>query len=420
MDSGERLAALRRQVARIDRKYRRGPPPLGAPQRPFCREFVADVLSGEIVETPFGTHFETERLFGRYKRHGGFEIADLIDLPEDFLAAVSEGNIARAHPFSWAFLDTETTGLLGASKGGISGAYAFLIGIGSIDREGFRVRQFFLRNYSEEASALAAVSAYLDRFDVLLTYNGKTYDRPLLETRYALRRMPDALSRMQHLDLLHASRRLFKLRLADCRLMNLEREILGVARQGDLPGELIPYCYLEYLRTEIAFRLIPVFHHNAIDILSLACLAGIIPAAFRDPANASVRHGSDLLGLARWLKLAGRLEESLRLMRRAVALGLPDRDLFAALYEIGRIEKKLGLFEAAIATFTDLSLSPNPFRGCAYKEMARHFEHRERNLTRALECVRAAREIADSAALAGRQLRLEARIAWKLQKRHRR
>ncbi|HTA46478.1 MAG TPA: hypothetical protein VK789_28740, partial [Bryobacteraceae bacterium] len=185
----------------------------------------------------------------------------------------------------------------------------------------------------------------------------------------------------------------------------------------DVPGELIPYFYFEYLRTQLAFRLIPVFHHNALDIVSLACLTGVIPAAFQDPENLPVRHGADLLGLARWLQMSGRLEEAHRLMRRAIDLGLTDQHLFRALFDAGSLEKKLSLEHAALATFTDLSLSPNPYRVRAYDELAKHYEHREKNYAMALECVRAARFIEDTESRASRQHRLETKCAARTRQR---
>ena len=214
---------------------------------------------------------------------------------------------------------------------------------------------------------------------------------------------------MRHLDLLYGARRLFKLRLESCRLVNLENQILGFERDGDVPGDLIPYYYFEYLRTQLAFLLIPVFHHNVLDIVSLACLTGVIPAAFRDPENMPARHGADILGLARWLRMSGRLAEAHRLMRRSIDMGLADRHLFRALFDVGSLEKKLGLEDAALATFSDLSLSPNPYRVRAYEELAKHYEHREKNFPRALECVRAARSLEDTEARANRQRRLEAK-----------
>jgi uncharacterized protein len=406
MTVSEQLAHLRRTVAGIDRKYAALPAPPRLPNEPKPAGFVEELVSGEVVETPFGRHFETEKLYPRHKRHGSYEISDLIELPHDLLDSLSAGSIPRAHPSSWAFLDTETTGLSGGS-----GTCAFLIGVGSIDEEGFRVRQFFMRDYNEEPSVLHALTAHLARFDVLITYNGKSFDQPLLETRYTMCRARHPFVRMEHLDLLHGARRLFKLRLESCRLVNLENQILGVERESDVPGELIPYYYFEYLRTHLAFRLIPIFHHNVLDIVSLACLTGVIPAAFRDPENIQVRHGADLLGLARWLQMSGRLEEAHRLMRRAIDLGLADQHLFRALFDCGSLEKKLALENAALATFTDLSLSPNPYRARAYEELAKHYERKEKNFHMALECVRAARALEDSEPRTNRQRRLEIRCA---------
>lgn len=411
----EQLTQLRQTVAAIDRKYA-GQPRATRKNEATPVEFVEELLTGEVVATPFGKHFETEKLYARHKRHGSYEISELIELPQDLLEALSDGAISRAHPSTWAFLDTETTGMSAAS-----GACAFLVGVGSIDNEGFRVRQFFMRDYGEESSVLHSLSAWLSRFDVLITYNGKSFDQPLLETRYKMCGACHPFARMRHLDLLYGARRLYKLRLESCRLVHLENQVLGVERAGDVPGELIPYFYLEYLRTRLALRLIPVFHHNAIDILSLACLTGVIPAAFQDPENLPARHGADLLGLARWLQMSGRLEEAHRLIRRSIDLGLPDQHLFRALLEAGSLEKKLGLEREAVSTFTDLSLSPNPWRARAYDELARHYEHREKNHPMALECVSAARVIEDSEARASRQRRLEAKcLASKRQRKVRR
>jgi hypothetical protein len=270
-----------------------------------------------------------------------------------------------------------------------------------------------MRDYSEEASMLHALTEYIARFDVLITYNGRSYDQPLLETRYTMCRARHPFGRLEHLDLLYGARRLFRLRLENCRLVNLESQVLGFEREDDVPGEMIPYCYFEYLRTRRAHRLPPILRHNALDIVSLACLTGVIPESFRDPGSVRARHGMDLLGLARWLQVSGRLEEAHRLLRRAIDMGLPDQHLFATLYAAGLIEKKQGLPHAALATFTDLSLSPNPFRVRAYEELARHYEHSERSFTMAIECVRAARQIADSDALRKRHARLEAKSAGK-------
>jgi hypothetical protein len=420
----EQLAALRRRMARIDRKYEGGPPrtkasppdQTSAPEAQ-CRpakgagHFIQDLMSGEVVRTALGEHFETERLWERHRRHGSVAICDLAGLPEDLLDQLSANAIPRAHPTRWAFLDTETTGLAGGT-----GTYAFLIGVGSIDATGFRLRQFFMRDYGEEASQLSRLAEYLAPFDVLITYNGKAYDQPLLETRFRMARARNPFDRMEHLDLLFGARRLWKLRLESCRLVDLENRILGVERQGDLPGEMIPYCYFEFLRTKRAFEIVPIFHHNAIDILSLACLTAIVPFAFRSPEEAELRHGADLIGLARWVNQAGREEEALRLFRRAVEMGLPDDLLFRTLWDIAAMEKRLGREDAALAVLTDLAAGRNPFRARALEALAKHYEHRQRNYAMALEMTCSAQLLEDTPALRLREKRLRARLDGRARK----
>jgi hypothetical protein len=204
---------------------------------------------------------------------------------------------------------------------------------------------------------------------------------------------------------------LWKLRVESCRLVDLENRILGVEREGDLPGEMIPYVYFEYLRTQQAFRVVPIFHHNAIDILSLACLTGIVPFAFRSPGEAPLVHGADLVGLARWFQDSGGREQALELMRRAVGLGLPDELLFRTLWDTAMLEKRLGRLAAALEILNDLAGSRNPYRAAALEELAKHYEHREKDHAKALELVRAAIAASDSAELRQREARLERRVA---------
>ncbi|HTM51890.1 MAG TPA: ribonuclease H-like domain-containing protein [Bryobacteraceae bacterium] len=408
-DVQEQLAELRRKIASIDRKYATATPATFTPRpgalRP-ARYFVEELISGTVVQTSGGEHFETEKLYASHRRHGSVDISSLIELPEDLLDSLSGGTILRSHPRRWAFLDTETTGLAGGA-----GTYAFLVGVGSIDEEGFRVRQFFMRDFADEASLLGGLADYLSRFDVLITYNGKSYDQPLLETRYRMARARPPFARMAHLDLLHGARRLWKLRLDSCRLVELENRILGLEREGDLPGEMIPYYYFQYLRTQQAFQLVPIFHHNVMDIVSLACLTAVVPFAFRSPEESTLRHGADLVGLARWLAQAARHEEAVRLFRRAVDLGLPDELLFKTMWEIGRLEKKLERYALALAVYTDLAAAKNPYRAPALEELAKYYERRERNYGMALEMTRAALAIEDTAPLRRREQRLQGRLA---------
>jgi hypothetical protein len=415
LDIDAQLARLKQRVAAIDRKYASGLPRSHALQREpspaSARCFIEEWSDGRVADNEFGQHFQMERLFGAHKQHGSADIGGLCELPENLLDALGENEIPNTPAERWAFLDTETTGLAGGS-----GTYAFLIGVGRITRDGFRVRQFFMREYAEERSVLAALEAHLQEFEVLITYNGKSYDQPLLETRYRMSRHKPPFARLGHLDLLFGARRLWKLRLESCRLIQLEQQILGVFREGDVPGELIPYVYFEYLRSREAQRLVPIFHHNAMDILTLACLTAIVPAAFRSTDQASllrlgVRRGEDLAGIARWLLAAGEPEQALELFKRAVDRGLPDNLLFRALWEIALLEKKLARPHAALRLFTELAGCRNEYRVCALEELAKFYEHTENNYSIALEFTRQALSHGHSSGLVRRQERLERRLA---------
>ncbi|HYI97708.1 MAG TPA: ribonuclease H-like domain-containing protein [Bryobacteraceae bacterium] len=401
-DLQEQLAFLRRRIAGIAPKPA---PPLQFELRP-ARYFVEEFLSGEEIRTAHGCHFETSRLWEKHRRHGSLDISSLVEMPADLLASISAGSIPNCDCSKLAFLDTETTGLAGGS-----GTYAFLIGVGRITSRGFELKQFFMRDPGEEPSLLHGLSEYLEQFDTLVTYNGKTYDQPLLETRYRMSRMKPPFSRMEHLDLLVGARRLWKLRFDSCRLVDLENQILGVEREGDLPGEMIPYVYFEYLRKHEAARIVPILHHNAIDILTLACFTAIIPRAFQSPEDAPFSHGAELVGLGRWLYRCEEYEKALVLFRRALNKGLRDDLMFRTLWDIGRIEKRLGREGAAIAIYTELASGRNPFRLSSLEELAKYYEHKERNYSMALEFTIQALSYEDTDALRHRKGRLERRVA---------
>ncbi len=301
-------------------------------------------LGGDEVETAHGRHLEFSRTTDR---HGGFPFSRLEELNDDALAAISEGLIERMDPTRIAFLDTETTGLAGGS-----GTVAFLVGIGRLTARGFLVRQFFMRDFDEEASLLTAVAAFLDDTDTLVTYNGRAYDEPLLASRYTLARIRPPFGRLRHLDLLYGARRLWKLRFDSCRLVELETQILGHQREGDVPGALIPQTYFDYLRTKRPGRLPGVLEHNALDILSLAALTAILPRKFS--GSDATTHAAEMVGLARWLISRGDRDAARPLLERAI-------------------------------TRTEFDRLPEAQRRDAFVELAKHYERADRNFERALD-----------------------------------
>jgi uncharacterized protein YprB with RNaseH-like and TPR domain len=269
-----------------------------------------------------------ERHYPTSHAHGAHTLAAGADGAwQDGLLALARTAAERAHvrgadPERFVYLDTETTGLAGGT-----GTYAFLVGCARYEGDDFVVRQFFLRTLAEEHALLHGVAGLLEGCEVLVTYNGKAFDWPLLETRYALARRggpgrPEAPP--VHLDLLFAARRLWRTRLVACGLGEVERHALGVERGADTPGWLIPQLYFAYLRERDARPLVGVFRHNALDLLSLAGLLGRIgalrlPGAVVVPDAVAIA-ADELLALGRCCAEDGDLARALDAFAAALAL----------------------------------------------------------------------------------------------------
>jgi uncharacterized protein YprB with RNaseH-like and TPR domain len=358
---------------------------------------------GREVETESGQHWELERSWPAHYNHGLSDVGALSEIPPDIFSALGGDEPIDVPPERWAFLDTETTGLAGGS-----GTVAFLVGVGVISPGGFDLKQYFLREPAEEASMLAALANDLSRFDVLVTYNGKSFDVPLLETRFVMNRRKAPFTRLKHVDLLYGARRLWRLKLESCRLQELEKRILGHERVGDVGGGFIPNLYFDYLRNGDAAPLEPVLFHNAIDILSQACLTAVIPQAIRQPER--LKHGEELAGVARWFRNEDRLEEAASLMRLALKKPMCDELVWETLWQLADIERKLGRHDAALASWSELSTVANPYQMQALERLAMHYERREKNVALALEFTLAALAIARTPALEKREARLAARL----------
>jgi uncharacterized protein len=358
---------------------------------------------GREVETESGRHWELERSWPAHYSHGLSDVGALSEIPSDIFSALGDEAI-DAPPSRWAFLDTETTGLAGGS-----GTLAFLVGVGVISARGFDLKQYFVREPAEEASMLASLSNDLAEFDVLVTYNGKSFDVPLLETRYNMNRSKAPFTRLKHVDLLYGARRLWRLKLESCRLQELEKRILGHERVGDVGGAFIPNLYFDYLRNGDAAPLEPILFHNAIDILSLACLTAIIPQAIREPKR--LKHGEELAGLARWFRNEDRLEEAANLMRLALKKPMRDELVWETLWQLADVERRLGQHDAALTGWTELSTVANPHQAQALERLAMHYERREKNAALALDFTLAALAIAPTPELEKRRARLDARLS---------
>lgn len=340
---------------------------------------VEEYVEGNERAHALGKYFLASQALPFGRPYGKMRVADLA-APD--LSALQIFTAGLPDPSRLIYLDTETTGLAGGT-----GTCAFMIGIGMIRGTEFVVEQFFLRDYSEERAVLAALAEILESYDGLVTFNGKTFDVPLLETRYTLARLKRPFGRLVHLDLLHPARRLWKLRLESCRLTHLETHVLGIAREGDVPGSEIPGIYFDYLRTGDARGLQPVFFHNALDIVTLAALtveaANVIRAA-REREAARRTPGLDLLSLSRIFERAGEAEESFATCARAIEAGLPESVAPSALWQLAAHHKRRRDYERAEPVWLELARSPSPLALSACRELAMLYEHCRHDAARAL------------------------------------
>lgn len=357
-------------------------------------------VPGLVVETAHGRCYVSTVRRGADEIHAGERMAAALEAHTASLAALAgRPALAELDIAQTAFVDTETTGLSGGS-----GTYAFLIGVGRFMGSAFQVRQFFMRDASEERAQLAAVADFVAGCTGLVTFNGRTFDVPLLTARYTLHRLPVPLATEQHLDLLPPARRLWRRRLPSCALTSLERHVLGLDRVDDVPGWLIPDRYFSYQRDGDARGLAGIFHHNALDILSMVSLVARMARAYRDPASA-LEHAPDWLALARAYEAAGDRDRAIQTYTDALGRGLSPAEADEALHRLSLAAKRAGDWPRALAVWGDLVAADPPRRLYPFEELAKYWEHQapERDYARALSYAERARVLVASGTLRPRR-----------------
>lgn len=288
-----------------------------------------------------------------------------------------------ADPDEWLFLDTETTGLSGGS-----GTYPFLVGLAWWDGGGLEIEQLFMREYSEERSLLFALRERIAERPVLVTFNGKSFDWPLLETRYRMSRRLSLPTPRAHLDFLHPARNLWRLRLGSVRLSELERHVLGWDRGADLLSGLIPQIYFDYLRGGPPERLVPVLNHNQMDLRGLAALSSRILSLLSDAENLG-QDGLELFGVSRICEKQGEDTRARYLYQKSIASFLPTETDRVARRSLARLAKRQGDFELACKLWKDaLGNSRHGYE--AYEQLAIYYERTARDPEQARQIVQQA------------------------------
>ncbi len=379
-DKFSRLAALR--------PARQTPSCPAVLREPDQEDVIARLVGAGVARNHFGEHLVLRNWFSTPESFDPAPIAlDLLSRTRD--AELSrQTRAALEDPSKWLFLDTETTGLAGGT-----GTYAFLLGLAWWDAGALQVEQLFMRDFSEEYSLLHELAARVAARPVLVTFNGKTFDWPLLNSRFTMTRKIATPPLAAHLDLLHPARALWKLRLGSVRLVELERRVLdpqrlGWHREDDVSSALIPQYYFDYLRGGPADPLVGVLRHNQMDLRGLAALFAKINALLASHHTDRGEVDSlDLFGLSRFFDRRGDSARAHVACTQALDLGLPAEFRPRAHRDLALLARRRGDHAAAAELW--LELASDPQDGVfACEQLAIHYERRAKNTARATEFAR--------------------------------
>ncbi len=343
---------------------------------------IEQVVAGKSVENEFGSFYLMETVFPAEYHHGDIRISDLLEQSSVHLPIIGKNSDFNKVDLSrLLFIDTETTGLSGGA-----GTCAFLVGIGFFAERQFRVLQYFMNDFHEEAAVLYEINQLVPKFECLVSYNGKSFDLPLLISRNVFQSMKPPFAKMLHFDLLHSVRRLWKHRLAECSLLNTEYQIAHFTRTSeDIPGFLIPQTYFHYLRHKDAVPLKPIFYHNRQDIVAMAALLCKALATVSNP-HETCEHAFDILALGQLLENANRYDESIQLYEAYLRANKTSHFNSRFLFKIAFNYKKMGNFPEAAKIWQEC-IQNSQFHPVPYIELAKYFEHKKKDLEKAKNLV---------------------------------
>ena len=345
---------------------------------------VEDVVAGRFIEIADGRTYLIEQDFPNEYVHGDVSLR-ISTSPKTIAEWAGDENIADQNPESLVFLDTETSGLAGGT-----GTFAFLVGVGRYTPQGFHLSQFFMRDPLEEPALLLALEDYLAPSKTIVSFNGKAFDVPLLQTRYTMQGWKSPLTGLSQVDLLHLARRLWRNRLPSRTLANLEVQILHANRTDEeIPGWLIPQMYFDYLRDGDARPLQRVFYHNAMDVVSLAALLNHTSTLLENPLVQPRNEYIDLAAVARLLEDLGHTERAVPLYETCLHAELPEEIFDDTLQRLSLLHKRNENYLSAIPLWEQAVTRRRIY---AYEELAKYYEHQSGELELALKWTQEALE----------------------------
>ncbi len=368
---------LQARIGRVREMMDRKGLPLGLRPEPRRRP---EPLKGVVVR---------ETVLPAGYRHGRIVLEDLHGYRGRFFRTLGgRDSLETFDPARAVFLDTETTGLAGGA-----GTYAFLVGIGWFEARGFVVRQLLMPEPGEEREMLLRLSDDLRDFSSVVTFNGAAFDLPLLQTRYLMQGLRPSWSWDHHLDLLPVARKLWRGRYENCRLVSLEEGVFDFRRRGDIPGHAIPALYVRFLREGRLSLLEPVLTHNVWDVASMAALAVSACRVLEGAEGGVLEEGWDFAAAGGAYASVDERELSLRYFGEALLRELPQEKRRAVGRNMARILKSEGRREEAVEVW-ELLRREFPEDCESRIELAKHYEHRSRDLEAAREAAREALRLA--------------------------
>ncbi|WP_010273554.1 ribonuclease H-like domain-containing protein [Paenibacillus senegalensis] len=338
-----------------------------------------DSLGARLQEGRQGSFILRRQSYPLSYIHGRYQLQELCDTCT-YLQPLLRASIKD--PRQILFLDTETTGL-GVGAGNVP----FMVGLGYYNENQFVVEQMLIRNPGEEVAMLTYLTGLLPNFDCLATYNGRTFDWPILKNRMILNRVPLENDRFSELDFLYPSRSLWRTTLPSCRLSKVEESRLGFIRHDDVPGSLAPTLYFQYLAEQNPAILQGVFKHNEQDILSLVGLAIHFARALCGSLDLSHMEASELFRLGVWLDqhqlahLASQAYEQI-LRLPSTSGGSVRFQLSLVLKKKGRLHEAVQLWKETVDAETGMKLSADYIEACV--ELSKYYEHKHKDFGTAL------------------------------------
>jgi len=340
---------------------------------------ISTVIQGSWINTHFGDIFRAEYIYDLNESYGNLNLDQIFSLDRQLLPEIFQIS-NPVNPQLLLFIDTETTGLSGGT-----GTLAFMVGLGFIENHSFTVHQYFITQLSHEEGMLELLQSVIPNFECLVSYNGKSFDIPLLNSRFILNRMQPIPEETNHIDLLHSTRTFWKYSMENCKLKTVETELLGLFREDDIPGDMIPDAYFDYLRSRQIDKIERIFYHNRFDIITMLANLILIVNAYksRDPDNNPLTDYAKARMFTRKKNIERSIAHYEHVLMSSISIGRWQKTSL----ELAALFKKTGQYEKAIPLWENTLGDQYPLATEPYVEMAKYYEHKSKEYQKAVAII---------------------------------